>query len=266
MKNTGLSGEILIRLIGWSLFIGSPVLLCFCYPKRIIGRFEKELLIACVGTISAFLFLDVIPSIFEEVQHHKFKSKHDSKILGMMVFLGMFIGCSLGLLHELMEGHHQHRHDSEDEDHEHEHVIERHDDHASDNIITNTDTGGKQVSKCDVNGDKEGESRSNNKRGWCCSIPRAAQIVWFGTCMHNFADGMIIGIRPEFQTAFPLFIHEITHVCNEICSVYMYIYFVCTDLKYGLIYSDCMTVHLYLYLIYIINYILVWIKINIDVV
>ena len=45
-------------------------------------------------------------------------------------------------------------------------------------------------------------------------------MIWIGTALHNAADGMIVGIKPGWKTALPLFIHEISHtLCNV--SLYM---------------------------------------------
>eukprot|EP01084_Bolivina_argentea_P124270 220211_1 len=176
-----------LRVIQCSALIVSPVLLCICFPaQKYIAKFQKELLVCSLGTICAFCFLDIIPVIIKDANHHgltKPANKIQLYLFSCTILIGMLFAAFLGCLHNIME----HKH-------------------------------------CEQNVDsKEEPSTQISCLPW---IPPLCRVIWIGTALHNLADGMILGLSKNkcfndiISAALPLFIHEIMHT---LCNVNFYI-------------------------------------------
>ena len=135
-----------------------------------------------IGTICAFLFVEVIPNTIFEIgmkfsEYNYDKNPKSCIYFGLVILFGMILAASLELL-ETDKG---------------------------DNTDINTN---------DDNDPKKTTSDQTSVVSSFCDVPNSAKRIIFATIIHNMVDGMMIGIHPRI--AIPLFFHEITHSVGQL--------------------------------------------------
>ena len=135
-------------------------------------------MIACsIGTICAFLFIEVIPDTIHHIVENFGKDCINAKAcipFGLTIFFGMILAASLELL----------EHDD----------IDHHNDKDQDTA--------------------SGETTSSEKATSCFAIPNTVKTIMLATVIHNLVDGMVLAMTPVM--AIGLFFHEITHVVGQL--------------------------------------------------
>ena len=186
-----------INAIAGVALVSTPDLFCFLIPKNFAEKYEKELVLLGMGTITAILFVHLIPDLMLDVaENPKYwkRNEHYTKIFGALIFAGLFISYLL-------------------------HIID-----AKVDEIT-TPSRNKTPRNNDNNTTKGGSDDSTKKRrNIFKKIPHEAKIMICGLIVHNFADGILIG-DCGLVVAYALFGHEIAHVSRIyfIYIVYLYI-------------------------------------------
>ena len=120
-------------------------------PKKWILKWDKQILSCSIGTICAFLFVEVIPSTIHQIGT-KFTAWNLDEgptsciYFGLVILFGMILAGSL----ELLETDHAHHLEAD---------------------VVNADPN-KQSAKS------------------CCDTPSAARAIIFATIVHNLVDGI----------------------------------------------------------------------------
>ena len=86
----------------YCLWIVSPVILCCFFPffaKKVVNKFEKELLSANLGSICGFVFFEIVPVIIKD----KTMNETQIYVASCTILLGILFGFFLGMLHQIME-------------------------------------------------------------------------------------------------------------------------------------------------------------------
>lgn len=164
------------------------ILVGLILPKKWILRWDKQILSCSIGTICAFLFIEVIPHTIHDIgekftEYNYDKSPTSCIYFGLVILFGMILAGSLELL--------------EHDDHHHAESEAN-----VSNGSTNTDTPNSNT------------NTNNQNEKSLFTIPKAVKTIIFATIIHNLVDGMMIGIHPSI--AIPLFFHEITHAAGQL--------------------------------------------------